>query len=119
MSKTYSISTQVFNDLQTNCYKRIFTIDRKPLGPLQNIVRQIHNPKLSEFQTFNACGERKACVLAIYNPDDPFSLLTVDQQPRLLTFLMQNSYTIDTNITKLMIKNPVKSQDRLMFIITY
>jgi len=119
MSETYSISTQVFNDLQTNCYKRIFTIDREPLGPLQNLVKRIQNPKLSKFQTFNSCGERKSCILAIYNPDDLFSLLTVDQQPRLLTFLMQNNYTIDTNITKLMMKNPVQSQDRLMFMITY
>tara|TARA_B100001057_G_C22325462_1_gene747395 strand:+ start:72 stop:431 length:360 start_codon:yes stop_codon:yes gene_type:complete len=119
MSETYSITTQVFNDLRTNCYKRIFTIDRQPLGPLKNLVKQIQNPKLSEFQTFNSCGERKSCVLAIYNPDNLFNLLTINEQPRLLTFLNQNNYTVDTNITKIMMKNRVQSQDRLMFIITY
>tara|TARA_Y100000389_G_C17461454_1_gene522045 strand:- start:275 stop:634 length:360 start_codon:yes stop_codon:yes gene_type:complete len=119
MSQTYSISTQVFNDRHTNCYKRIFTIDRFPEGPLQNLVRRMFSPKLSHFQDFSACPERNPCILAIHHPTDPHRLINVEEQPILLTFLIQNNYTIDTNITKLMMKNPVQPIDNLMFIITY
>jgi len=119
MSQTYSISTQVFNNTHTNCYKRIFVIDRLPNGPLKKLVKRMLAPKLSSFQSFNSCEERNSCILALHHPNDCYRLLTVEEQPILLTFLTNNNYIINTDITKLMMKNPVKPIDNLMFIITY
>ena len=103
----------------TNCYKRIFIIDRFPEGPLQNLVKRMLAPKLSHFQSFNSCGERNPCILALHYPNEPNRLITVEEQPILLTFLTNNNYIINTDITKLMMKNPIKPIDNLMFIITY
>lgn len=119
MTETYSISTQMYYDSIEQCYKRIFVIDRSPVGPLASIVKTLHTPKLSPFQESSPCCPINNCVQAIYNPHHPYRLLMVDEQVTLIQFLTTNHYKIDTSLTKLILKNPVQPTNQLMFMITY
>ncbi len=119
MPETYSISTQMYYDSIEQCYKRIYVVDRQPNGPLGGIVKTLHTPKLSPFQEASPCCPINNCVRAIYNPLHPYRLLMVDEQVTLIQFLTANQYTIDTSLTKLILKNPVQPTNQLMFMITY
>jgi len=114
MPETYSINSQVYYNSIEQCYRKIIVIDRKPTGPLQNIVRTLHTPKLSPFQESSPCYSMKLCTQAIYNPNDPSRLLSLDALPLLITFLQTNGYTIDSGLTILM-----KPSNELIFYISH
>ena len=119
MSYTYSINSSVYYNNIEQCYKRIFVIDRMPLGPMQNIIRTLNTPKLSPFKQSSPCCPIKNCVMAIYHPDDVTQLLTIEQLPILITYLQNNSYTIDNTTTTLMFDNKQQISNNLIFLISY
>ena len=104
MHQTYSINSQVFYNNIEQCYRKIITIDRKPNGPLQNIVKSLNTPKLSPFQESSPCCPMKFCSLAICNPYNPSELLSPISLPLLISYLQNNGYTIEYNVTKTLMK---------------
>ena len=120
MNETYMIFSQVHYDSVKGCYLRILTMDRKPQGPLANWVRILHSSKLSPFQESSPCCTSEHCIFAMYSQDTGH-LLQLCSQPLLLTFMLQNGYTIDSELTKIMQNNRVKSSNKkqLMFVIHY
>lgn len=120
MVETYTISTQVYYDEINKCYTRIFTIDRKPNPPLSQIIRTLRAPKLSPFkENTPCCNTTSKCTLALSNPTTQ-ALLEMHEQSTLLNFLLSNGYTIETELTKLLMKNPIKAdpQSQLLFVIS-
>ena len=120
MIETYTISTQVYYQDINKCYTRIFVIDRPPSAPLSQITRTLRAPKLSPFKESSSCNsESSCCTLALYNQTTQ-SPYETHEQSVLLNFLLSNGYTIETELTKLLMKNPVKadSNRQLLFVIS-
>lgn len=125
MKVSYIISSKPYYDSRNESYCNILAINREPIGPLASIVRRINPNKLSDFQTFNndCCGSYTTdrCIYAIKNICDYSNCdyLSIDNISELFTFLMNNGYTIDTSLTNIMRKAPLKTNSPLMFMIMY
>lgn len=120
MTEVYIISSQLHYDGIKGCYMRIMTIDRKPSGPLANLTRTLRASSLSPFKDMSPCCETDHCALALYSVASGTILQPCDQAI-LLTFLIQNGYTIDAEVTKILQNNRIKSSNKkqLMFVINY
>ena len=98
----YTLSSQPFYDNISESYRNIFVVDRKPIGPFGNIVKQITSPKLSPFiSNNNSCCNCK-CIYAIYDPEDRSQFLCIENIGSLFGFLTSKGYTIDTMLTTMM-----------------
>jgi hypothetical protein len=131
----YSIVGAPFYDERNQCYKKIIRINKMPTGNLTQIVKRIRSPRLSHFDTYgegngygggggggDCCGSGSGntpCIFAIFNPNHKNKLLTVDELPDLMTFLVDNGYTIDTSITKMLMKSNVKPSNDLICYVSY
>ena len=124
----YSIVGAPFYDERNQCYKKIIRINKMPTGNLTHIVKRIRSPRLSHFDTYggngDCCGSgsngfNPPCIFAIFNPNHKNKLLTVDELPDLMTFLVNNGYTIDTSITKMLMKSNVKPSNDLICYVSY
>ena len=100
----YTISSKVYLDNLHKCYKNIVVINENPIGPLKNCVKRISENKLSPFKYPSPCEEWKSCFYVIHHPGNPSNYFTVEQIPELFTFLTENNYVIDTNITNMVSK---------------
>lgn len=121
MTQTYTIFSQIYYDTYNQCYKRILTIDRRPEAQcLQQIVKRLHMPKLSEFKQSTPCCPIEKCIYALVNPYNLQELLRLENQAILITYLTTNNFTINTSLTQLMLDNPIKqtSEKQLMYLIT-
>jgi hypothetical protein len=109
-----------------------------PTGNLTHIVKRIRSPRLSHFDTHGSSGDNGGnggnggngdccgsgsgytpCIFAIFHPNHKNKLLTVDELPDLMTFLVDNGYTIDTSITKMLMKSNVKPSNDLICYVSY
>jgi hypothetical protein len=125
-AKTVSLFSQPYLDRINQCYKNIVTLNLPPQGPLAELVRFIQFPKLSEFKQDAPCNKIKQCGYALmsldgcsngcYNGDN---LMTVDEVPTLISFLVSNSYTVDTSITKMFNQSEIRFGNKLICFITY
>ncbi len=129
----YSIVGAPFYDERNQCYKKIIRINKMPAGNLTQIVKRIRSPRLSHFDTYgegngygggggDCCGSgsnNTPCIFAIFHPNHKNKLLTVDELPDLMTFLVDNGYTIDTSITKMLMKSNVKPSNDLICYVSY
>lgn len=107
--KQYSVSTKVYLDKIQKCYYRILTLNTMPDGPLKNIVSRVKREKLSEFEGFGNQGNRNCdmrdyCYYAIKDPNNPHDFLCVDAVNDLFEFALNNGYTVDTELSKLLMK---------------
>jgi hypothetical protein len=130
MKYMYEISSRIYLDKQQQCYKRLVTINTKPEGPLKTLVKQLHHNKLSPFEAVNNCNTNcfKSCYYALRNPeiynngngkycDD---LLCLNDIPSFTSFLLENGYTINTDISKMFMKNTrINPKKDLLFYIEY
>ena len=118
---TYTLSVQPYLDQHNKCYRKILTLNAKPIGPLAQYVKQINAPKLSPFKEPSPCCPSKSCLLAITNIDCggcSSDLMCVDDIPNLFSFLSSSGYTIDTGLTKLMQKSDVRLKNDLLCFIS-
>jgi hypothetical protein len=107
--KTFSLFSQPFLDTYTEKYKNIITINAIPQGPLASFVKRINTPKLSQFKTDN---RDYSCCLALINKlssnEASRELMVSDDIPDLISFLIENNYTIDTSLTKMLNQSDIK-----------
>jgi hypothetical protein len=91
------------------------TINKKPAGELENIIRRVKFLPLSPFKRL----QREVCGYGICLEDN--KLATTDEIPELFSFLMMNGYTIDTSLTKMMNDSEVRINDeyKLVAFITH
>jgi hypothetical protein len=127
--KTISLFSQPYLDNSAGCYKNIITLNTLPQGPLGNFVKKIKMSPLSHFKNYsNKCEMTNNCCLAlsnkcIYMLSDYTDLMMVDDVPNLISYLLENKYTIDTSITKMFNESDIRfktnNANELICFITY
>ena len=119
----YTLTAQPYYDSCNQCYMNILVINTEPVGPLKKIVKRLNPPKLSPFYhdyANNCCNTYNGCIYAIYDPNNCGELMQVDNVPILFGYLASNGYIIDTSLTTMMQKSPVKlGNNQLICFITY
>ena len=126
-SKTITLTSQPYYDQYNKCYKNIITVNDEPQGPLRELVRKIQFPKLSPFQMEGPCNPIQKCGLVLrknwdsnYKKCSSCDLMTPDDIPDLLSFLLSNGYQFETQLTNMLNQSEIKLNDkRIMFSITY
>ena len=103
-----SISTIVYLDLSDysnmgrGVYKNIVTISKPPTGPLSEYVIQLTENKLSAFNTENIGCKR---IYAVRSLDNNTALMQEHEVNTLIAFLIDNGYTVNTQITSMLNNN--------------
>ena len=118
MSQMYTLTASIYLDNFDKNYKKIITINNQPAGPLSTYVKKINLPTVSPFKSPNlsSCCN---CNYAIYKISNTSELMTPDDIPELFSFLVANSYTIDTSITQMMQTSNVKMDNPIICFIKY
>lgn len=134
--KTFTITSQPFYDQYNQCYKNILTVNIIPPGPIKVFVRRLQFPKLSPFKQSSACNPIQNCGLALsrlttdygygyqqtgcYKINSGCNLMTPDDIPELISFLLANGYQIETQITNMLNQSPLKiTNKKIAFTVTY
>jgi hypothetical protein len=128
-SRTVSLFSQPYLDTYNQCYKNIVVVNLKPQGPLGDLVRLIKFPPLSEFKQPGPCSPLRDCGYALTSLGGcsgiscHCDLMVVDEVPTLISFLVNNGYTIDTSITKMFNNSDIRfdtySGNKLICFVTY
>ena len=100
----YALYSHTYFDTVERRYDNIITINCMPVGPLSTIVTRFKNNKVSAFSLETNCG------LAFKSNRHYNKLMLVDELPDLISFLSLNGYTIDTSLTKMILKTNVTSR---------
>lgn len=123
---TFTITSQPYYDQVNQCYTNILIVNTEPIGPIRKHIRRIKLPKLSPFQREGQCNPIPQCGLAIQSLRKTeyitsyCDLMTPDEIPELITFLIGNGYQIETQITNMLNQNDIKLTNRkLAFTVTY
>ena len=119
MSEMYTLMFQPYYDSSKECYYNIIIIDRIAKGPLKNSIKQIHLPKLSPFKEDSPCCSSSRCVYGIYDPDDKSKLLCGNDYPYLFSYLVSNGYKINVQLTDMMNKSEIRTNNKILSFITY
>jgi hypothetical protein len=116
MPKFYEIKLDNVLVQRDKCYRKVLTINKVPDGPLASIVKTIGREKVSVFkQTCSPCAKNDGCMNVILNPSDKSEYLFEEDLAELITFIVENGYTVDTKLSKLM---QARYRD-VVFYITY
>ena len=122
----YSLYIQPYYDNHNEQYINIVTINKRPDGALSNYVTNIKFNRLSEYGGFNNIRNcAPLCVYAIKNiimsGCNSLNLLSPENIDELVEFLVENNYTIDKDLTKIMNNNKINliNGKRLLFYIRY
>lgn len=100
-------------------YTNILTINKKAVGPLALITKGLTLNKLSPFQSNTNLCPQSNCIQAITKINNQNELMCIDELPELFEFLLNNDYTIDNSVTKVLNKTNVKMNGNLICIIKY
>ena len=127
-SKTVSLFSQPYLDTYNQCYKNIVVVNLKPQGPLGDLIKFIKFPPLSEFKQSTPCSPLKDCGYAIISIDGCNNgcgndLMSVDEVPNLISYLVSNNYFVDTSITKMFNQSDIRfdtnTGNKLICFVTY
>lgn len=113
----YQVCQIPYYDSVHQCYKQIITIHPQPQGALLQITRRIPPSKLSPFKHYSQCSIYPQCFYAVMNPTRPCDFLTVEELPLFFGFLSKEGYSIDNQLTKLMMKANTQIKNTLLFYI--
>ena len=111
-------------------------VNAEPQGPIRRFVRRIQLPRLSPFSTSykreNSCNSISNCGLALgslygnysyyrdYGGSTGCDLMTPNEIPDLITFLIGNGYQIETQITNMLNQSELKqTNSKIAFTVTY
>ena len=135
---TFTITTRPYYDQYSQCYKNILLINIMPNGPLRLFVRRIRFPRLStlhiNWQGQGNCNNIDTCGFVLHrfgfcndgqnignnNYDSGCNLMTPNDIPDLISFLLSNGYQIETQITNMLNQSEVKlTNQRTVLSATY
>jgi hypothetical protein len=115
---SYTLSVEPYLNTYSKQYQNIITIDKKPMGPLAQLVSHYNQAKISPFQvTENSCCKyaiRRHYGLGACRED---YFLTTEDVPSLLSYLTANGYSIDSATTKIVQK--ANTNKKMICIFTY
>lgn len=124
-NRTCSLFSQPYLDTFNQCYKNIITINLIPKGPLGKFVRKIKLAPLSAFNQPSPCSTYKQCAYGLLSINNNYcgNLMTINELPDLISYLVSNGYTVDTSITKMFNQSDILFQtndtNKLICIISY
>ena len=101
----YLISKQLYLDKLNKCYKTIIIINSKPEGELKKITTNIKLNKLTSNGTLYGCCNKNLCVYAFVSIKNCCKFMCIEELPELITYLTNNNYKIDYQLTKLLSKH--------------
>jgi len=112
MSKSFALFSQPYLDRVNQCYKNIVVINKFPI--------------LSPFKQPGPCSPIDKCGLALtslINNGCCGELMTVDEVPDLMTYLITNGYKVDASLTKMFNASDIRFQtnnaNKLICFVTY
>jgi len=115
----YSLEIIPYYDSILQEYTNILTINKPPTGPLNTITKTVRLNKLSPFETHNNICPKPSCVIGINQINNPHKLMCIDDLPNLFEFLINNGYSIDNSVTKVLQKSNIKMNGNLICMIQY
>ena len=106
---TYLLSKQVYYDTCLQTYYNIIIINFIPKGPLSRFVRRIQISPLDVNTPGRTNIGRIGCKFAIISFQSCYPhLMSEDELPDLIAFLLSNGYSIDTNLTNMINKENIQ-----------
>lgn len=99
-----------------NLYQNIITVSAMPPGPLAQLVKPHSFEKLSPFQQAGPFYEGMNCthVLLRYPKNQQYTtikrgdyFMMAEDIPAVLSYLHNNNYVVDTDMTKMMFKSRI------------
>lgn len=120
----YTIMIQNYYDTNLQYYRNILILNKEPIGPLNKYIKKIYMPYLSPFKNsfsndINNTNYNCGCLYAIIDFMDNTKLMCVNNIPDLFSFLINNGYIIDNNLTKIIKNTTCTSKNDLICYITY
>jgi hypothetical protein len=120
----YTIMIQNYYDTNLQYYRNILILNKEPIGPLNKYIKKISMPYLSPFTNsfsndMNNTNNTNTCLYAIIDFMDNTKLMCVNNIPDLFSFLINNGYIIDYNLTKIIKNTTCASKNNLICYITY
>jgi len=120
----YTIMIQNYYDTNLQYYRNIIILNKEPIGPLNKYIKKISMPYLSPFTNsfsndMNNTNNNNTCLYAIIDFMDNTKLMCVNNIPDLFSFLINNGYIIDYNLTKIIKNTTCASKNDLICYITY
>ena len=115
----YSLKSIPYYDSIVQEYTNILILNQSATGPLQQITKRVTLNKLSPFEANTNICRKPNCVIGVTQLNDTNQLMCIDQLPELFEFLVNNGYTIDTSVTKILQKTNVKMTGNLICMIQY
>lgn len=116
---TIVLYLEPFLDSYNKTYINILTLSGMPKGPLENMVTRIHPRALSEYQSSSLSLSRDCMHALLRYPKsgggsmkNPY--MYAEDIPSVLSYLISNGYTIDTQMTNMLLKNSGVIQNRKM-----
>lgn len=116
-TSTFILYLEPYLNTYYKAYQNIITLSCKPDGPLSDMVTTLSTPKLSSFQSvgdFNNNPFNCTYVLLRYPVTSGKNALKcsdyfmgADDIPSIFSYLIENGYKIDTDLTKMLYKSPV------------
>ena len=134
---TFSLFSQPYYNPHRECYYNIITMNVPPRGPLLKLTTRIKKYPLSPFKCPGECGRIQTCGIGLrslrgfdgfnggygFNNNFCSDLMTTDEFPDLLTFLVSHGYKVDTSITKMLNQSSIRfkteNANELLALITY
>lgn len=110
----FRISKEIYLDSFTKCYKNIITISSIPEGDIKKYIKTIPRKTLSPFKTFDCCDEKSHCVNAFVDSETK-EFFNIEQVDVVMNILNGLGFSLDFDLTKIMLKN--KSSKNLLFYI--
>lgn len=108
----YRIHSEPWYDNFNQCYFNTLTIDKKPNGVFGNYVRRVQRPKLSPFKVNDYCCPETQCPLVIYKNSNDRAPICEQDYNWLLEFLIENAYTIDYQLTKMINNSELRNKSK-------
>lgn len=124
-NQTFAIISSPFYDQYNQCYKNVLMVNIEPSGPIRRIVRRIILPRLSPFQVSTPCNPIQKCGLVLQSLKTELGcgcdLMTPDEIPDLISFLLSNGYQIETQISNMLNqnKNTKLTNKNINFMVTF
>lgn len=104
MPQLYELKKEVILENYHKCYKQAITINKRPNAPLQSLVKQAKFEKASPFSYDSPCCPNgyNTCKYYVLDPNNTADLLCEENIANLFSFLIENGYTIETQLTEMM-----------------
>lgn len=116
----YKLKAETYLDNTNRCYKKVISISPAPKeAVLQKITKVTKRNRLSPFKEpsvycYDSCN--KTCINVITNPENPSTILCIEDISLLFDYLLSNGYKINTDVTKVIFKAKVGAQNLICFI---